>query len=189
MQNATIRFTGTMAMLMHCDKLANPVDVATIKHGELTKVKPKTLEIHEAIMHSQFINSLYLNDKNRVVMPAQNIRKCLIEGARFHKRGKDIERGVIFLSEYGSFEYDGPKDPEKMWESKAFSDIRSVVIGRKKVMTCRPRFNDWACQIEIVYDPSLIDKTALVIALTKAGDVVGLGDYRPLFGRFKGELI
>ena len=62
-------------------------------------------------------------------------------------------------------------------------------IGRKKVMTCRPRFNDWACQIEIVYDPSLIDKTALVIALTKAGDVVGLGDYRPLFGRFKGELI
>ena len=189
MQNATIRLTGTSAMLMHSDRLANPVDPATIKHQELTKSRTKTPEVHEAIMHSQFINSLYLDDNEKIVMPAQNIRKCLIEGARFHKRGKDVERGVIFLSEYVPLEYDGPKAPEKLWEKKAFRDIRSVVIQRRRVMTCRPRFNDWACQIDIAFDPSLIDQNDLTVALTKAGDIVGIGDYRPLFGRFHGELI
>ncbi|GAG67919.1 unnamed protein product, partial [marine sediment metagenome] len=154
-----------------------------------TKVRTKTLEIHEAIMHSQFVNSLYLDADDKIIMPAQNIRKCLIEGARFHKRGKDIERGVVFLSEYVPLEYDGPKNPEKLWEKKQFRDIRSVVIQRRRVMTCRPRFNEWACQINIAFDTTLIDENDLSVAVEQAGALVGIGDYRPLFGRFDGELI
>ena len=69
MQNATIRLTGTAAMLMHSDRLANPVDPATIKHQELTKVRTKTPEVHEAIMESQFMNSLYLDADDKIVMP------------------------------------------------------------------------------------------------------------------------
>lgn len=189
MKSGTLCLTGTSAMLMHSDRLANPLDPATIKHQELTKIRTKTRDIHEAIMQSLWFSALYLNNNGRIVMPAQNIRKALIEGARFHKRGKDIERGVIINAEHAILEYDGPKDIERLWEKKEFRDIRAVVVSRRRVMTCRPRFNKWAFQIEIVYDDTVINTGDLAIAIEQSGQLVGIGDYRPLFGRFKGELI
>ena len=189
MKRGTIRITGTAPMLMHSDRLANPLDPATIKHQELTKIRTKTRDIHEAIMRSLWFGSLYLDSDNRVVMPGQNIRKVLIEGARFHKRGKDIERGVIINTEHSPLEYNGPKDIEKLWEKKEFRDIRSVVVARRRVMTCRPRFNEWSCNVDILYDDTVINTGDLNIAIEQAGQLVGLCDYRPLFGRFQGELI
>ena len=189
MKSGIVRFTGTSALLMHSDKLANPLDPATIKHQELTKIRTKTRDIHEAIMRSLWFGSLYLNDDSKIVMPAQNIRKAIIEGARFHKRGKDVERGMIVNAEYALLKYDGPKNIERLWDEKAFRDIRSVVISRRRVMTCRPRFNEWSCQIEVIYDDTVINTGDLIIAIEQAGQLVGIGDYRPWFGRFKGELI
>lgn len=190
MKSATIRMTSDdCAMLMHSDKLANPLDPATVEHQKLTKIKTKTREIHEAIMKSQWFGSLYTNKQGRIVMPAQNIRKCIIEGARFYKRGKDIERGVIFLGENVLLEYQGNNDPNKLWENEDFKDIRSVVVQRRRVMTCRPRFNEWVCEIEIAFNEDLINRSDLAMAIENAGRLCGIGDYRPLFGRFTGELI
>ena len=193
MKEATLMLESTTAMLMHSDKLANPLHPLSIEIGKLTKLKPKTREVYEEIAWLQWKAALYLNGSNRIVMPSANIRKSLIEGGRFHRRGKDVERGVFLLppngEEWVAFNYDGPKNYNKLYEKREFVDMRSVVISRRRVMACRPRFLAWSCECPIIYDDTIIDENGLSIAFENAGQLCGLGTYRPLFGRYKGLVV
>jgi len=189
MLNGILKLKSTSAMLMHSDRLANPLDPITEEHKKLTKVRTKTKEMHWAIAKSQWMAALYLNDDNRIIMPGANIRACLIDGAKFRKKGMDVKRAVIIAADHCILEYDGPKNPEKLWENKKFRDMRTVVVSRSKVIACRPRFMEWSCEIPIVYDETIIDTSELEMAIASAGQLCGVGTYRPLFGRFDGELI
>ena len=63
-------------------------------------------------------------------------------------------------------------------------DRRPVIIQRARVMRERPRFDRWELdfQIEILDDqvkPEVVNEV-----LVDCGKYVGIGDYRPKFGRF-----
>lgn len=190
METATLKYhSNGCPMLMHSDRLANPLDPALAAHQELTSTRKKTPEIHLAIAHSQFIASLYtdkIDGVSRIVMPSANLRKSLIEGARLNKLGKGIERGVVFMAQSSVLNYDGAKDPEKLWEDTRFRDSRMTVVSRARVLTTRPRFDEWSCEAEIIFDPSQIELGDIEVALKNAGNFIGIGDYRPLFGRYEG---
>ncbi len=52
-----------------------------------------------------------------------------------------------------------------------------------------PIFLSWAAEFEIAYMQDVIDEAALVRAVDEAGRRVGIGDYRPRFGRFSAKVI
>lgn len=64
-------------------------------------------------------------------------------------------------------------------------DARPARIQRARIMRRRPLLKKWALNFGIqVIDEDLLPKEVLSAVLTKAGVSVGIGDYRPRFGRF-----
>jgi hypothetical protein len=189
MKSLKVKITGISPLLMHSDRGANKLDPLVRAHKELTSKKKKTEEDDAAIAKSEYMLALYLGKNNQPVMPTQNIRATIIEGARQNKRGKDIESGTIILESSVPLEYKGPKDPEKLFQTPEFVDARGVVVQRARIMRYRPCFPEWSCQVEINYDPAKIDEADLLLSLENAGKYVGLGDFRPgkkgTFGRFE----
>ncbi|GAI19389.1 unnamed protein product, partial [marine sediment metagenome] len=58
------------------------------------------------------------------------------------------------------------------------------VIQRARIMRARPRFDKWELDFTIDFDDEIIGKDKVNEILTYAGQRIGIGDYRPLFGRF-----
>ena len=51
-------------------------------------------------------------------------------------------------------------------------------------MRCRPWFPEWTVQAEGILDPSVLELDDLTTIADNAGSLIGLGDWRPRFGRF-----
>jgi hypothetical protein len=62
-------------------------------------------------------------------------------------------------------------------------DRRAVVVQRARIMRERPRFDNWGLSFVIETLDEQLPVSAIKEILDYAGKV-GLGDYRPRFGRF-----
>jgi hypothetical protein len=51
-------------------------------------------------------------------------------------------------------------------------------------MRTRPRFDNWSCKVRIEFAPSLLNESEVRDIAETVGMTVGLGDWRPRFGRF-----
>jgi len=60
-----------------------------------------------------------------------------------------------------------------------------VVINRSRVLSWRPRFNEWSCGFTMNVLNEDLDKTTLREILDNAGKYKGVGDHRPDYGRFE----
>jgi hypothetical protein len=54
-------------------------------------------------------------------------------------------------------------------------------------MRTRPIFRKWATTIQITHDTTVIDEAEVFQLLKHAGQLCGIGDWRPRFGRFSVE--
>ena len=64
-------------------------------------------------------------------------------------------------------------------------DRRRAVVKRAGIIRSRPRFNEWRALFEIEFDPILIPDPKIIVEIAQdAGTRIGVGDYRPRFGRF-----
>ena len=65
-------------------------------------------------------------------------------------------------------------------------DMRQVKIQRSSIMRHRPIFREWSLDFDIVItSEDLIQPAILKTILENAGQVKGIGDYRPKFGLFE----
>lgn len=156
----------------------------------------KTLELIQKRMKAEWLEALYLRD-GVVGLPNDNIFSCLLDGAA-RLRSKDAVRcGVYVVEEFVPLRvYSGPDDnrgrvlqgdPDTYYKNEHI-DIRGVCLNPKAKTRgdrCRPIFRHWGLTFHLCYDGALIDHNLLKQVLEKAGDFVGLGDYRPRFGRFR----
>lgn len=62
-----------------------------------------------------------------------------------------------------------------------------VVIQRSRVMSWRPKFDEWSCEFEIEIADEMLNPTTIKQILESAGKYKGVGDFRPEFGRFEVE--
>lgn len=144
----------------------------------------KTDADHEELGRIEFLGGLYMGEEGPIIPPAA-IRKMIIEAARKRKEGKLAEVGVFILAS-SPLVYDGPRDPDQLWEVVSFRDRRIVVIGRNRVMRTRPIFNQWEAFVNITYDDEIVKNVAqLDLWMEDAGQIVGLHEMRPMYGRFE----
>ncbi|MGB1100682.1 MAG: hypothetical protein ACPGYS_07215, partial [Flavobacteriales bacterium] len=68
-------------------------------------------------------------------------------------------------------------------------DIRGVKVGMARTMRCRPIFRQWSIDVDVKYNPDLIDRSDVLKSMCDAGQQCGLGDFRPKFGRFEVEVL
>ncbi len=183
-----LRFTGTSPLLMHSDRGANPLDELVQAHKKITSKRKKTDDDHYAMAWSEYNISIYHDEKLGPYLPAKNIDATIIEGARKNKLGKTFASSARCVSERIKLIYDGPKEIKALYDAK-FVDIRSVGVGQARIMRVRPLFTSWAAEFDFAYDESEIEESSIILAAETAGRLVGIGDYRPRFGRFEVEVL
>lgn len=189
--------SGGSPLIMHNERLADPMDTFTQALGAVTSKRKKTLEDHAEIAHIEFLGGLYTSPrmdwplngaKPTPALPAWNVLRCLQDGGARQKRGKDVPRGVYPLAEFATLTYDGPGDPAALWKAGGFALRKSVGVQRSRTMRTRPIFTDWQAELPIEVDDTIFDEHILAAIWHDAGIYAGLGDMRPVYGRFVGTL-
>lgn len=184
MINFRITLTGTAPLLMHSSRLADPLNPATKALKRVTSKRQKTDDDHEEIARLEHVGSLYLDPDIGPYVPGENIARALVDGAKLSRQGVKITRGVFISTDVNPLSYNGPRDAEGLWANENFRHMASVKVGTARTMRCRPVFREWTTEAEGILDPNIIDLADLEGVAITAGQVVGLGDWRPRFGRF-----
>lgn len=183
-----IRLVGTSPLVLHNNRLANPLDEIKKKIATYTSKRKKTDADHHKIAELEFVGGLYFNKQGPYV-PSMNLRKMLIEGGRKDKLGKQFESGVYVLED-AAIEYDGPRDVEGMWKDGRFAWTTAVGNQRSTVFRTRPRFEEWAINFLIECDEDFLSVDDVTRALKRAERGVGICDARAIgCGRFSAELL
>lgn len=59
------------------------------------------------------------------------------------------------------------------------------MIQRNSIMKVRPRFDKWTCAFSLEIDDEICNSDEVRDWLEMGGKRSGLGDFRPMFGRFE----
>lgn len=196
MQSVTLKLTGVLPLIIHSERLANPRDPISKKIKVIAaKGKKKTEEDNETLAWLEFQGSFYKEHFDGIGpnVPSKNVLATIRDGAKMSKLGKDVTKAMIAPEPACALTYDGPRTIQELWDTgdrpEGFVDLRSVKIGRSRVMRCRPIFREWSLVAKFDLDLAIMDEDVLMEVAEKAGKYVGLGDYRPVYGRFKVERI
>jgi hypothetical protein len=183
----SIRVTGTAPLMMHSTQGMNPRDTLVKELKAVTK-KPaqrKTDEDYEEIQRLEFLLGIYHHPTDGPYIPAEMLLAVVRDGGKANKMGKEISRSVFLDRERLPLQYKGPRDLAGLWDNSAFSDVRAAKVGKAQVMRTRPKFDEWAFDATLHYDNDHLEDGQLRRAIETAGSRVGLGDFRPRFGRFE----
>lgn len=181
----TLRITGTSPLMMHSDKLANPLNPATKLHKELTGKRKKTDDDHLAIARSEFIAGAYFDKALGMYVPGANFDATFLAGAKLQKLGTHWKRGAVVMTDKAKLIYKGPPTPEGLWDDQSFVDCRGVKVGTAKIMRYRPIFLDWSLSLEVAINTDVLNIEEARKAIEDAGKLIGVCEYRPRFGRFE----
>ena len=181
-QTVDLKLKGLSPLIMHNGQLADPLSVHAKQSKQISSKRKKTDADHEQMAKIEFLGSLYMTDKGPA-LPAENIEACLIDGAKKVRRGPDAKAGLYCL-QHAPLVYKGPKDPEKLWEDKKFRNRVGARVQRARIMRTRPIFNIWSVVVHLEFEDEILNQSDVVEFAQKAGSVVGIGDWRPKYGRF-----
>lgn len=185
MQEVKVKIHGVSPLLMHSDRLANPLDSLSKELKKISSKRKKTDEDHEDMARIEWHGALYFDKDLGPYIPGEVIDATLRESAKITKDGKNIQRGVLTQEDRVKLHYHGPRDLEKMWCNPNFLDQRTVKVGQSRIVRTRPRFDDWSAEFTLLINPEIMDAEEVRIILERAGRVIGMCDYRPRFGKFE----
>jgi hypothetical protein len=166
------RIEGTSAMLFHRWSC------------EAVDEKAKAAKGSKAKKEDNVESYLYRDEKGHIAIPSEYFRQCMIHAAKFkqdprspRKSAMDLfKAGIATIGELCSL---GVKDPD-------YLDRRRVVIQRNGITRTRPAMlAGWKCEVSLqILLPEYITPAMANETLQYAGRIVGVGDFRPSFGRF-----
>lgn len=188
MQNFRFHCAGREPLLMHNARLSDPLDEFSKAIKPISAKMKKTDEDHQRMAQLEFLGGLYYDDQLGPYLPGQNFERCLVDAAKITKAGKKIERGVFITSNVNPVEYTGPRKPEELYEDRNFVSRASSKVQQNRVMRTRPCFRQWEVYADGIFDPALINLAELQQIAQTAGMMIGLGDWRPRYGRFTGTI-
>jgi len=127
---------------------------------------------------------VYRCENGNLGLPGEYLRQAIIGAARFRqdprsprKSAMDLfKAGIVSITELADL---GVKDAD-------YIDRRRVLIQRNAITRERPALREgWEATIELmVLVPEYIDRMTLLEVAGNAGRLIGVGDFRPTYGRF-----
>lgn len=190
--------TGLSPLLLHSGQAIDPLNQYAREMKRINKKRAKTDEDQLTISMVEWFMSIYHNGTEdkvqdgcievdpaaRVILPANSIEAMLVAGAKKMKLGPTAKAGLI-VEDDAILEYDGPKNINELYARGKHVHRVAVRVTTSRVMRTRPIFRDWASTICVTYDQSVVDEPQIFEMLKAAGQQVGIGDWRPRFGRFE----
>ena len=133
---------------------------------------------------------VYRDDRGFIAVPGRYIIRSIVEAGRnfsdprsSRKTAKDLVQAAVMCDElYSPILVNG--QPTKDWD---YEDRQRVCIMRNAVTRTRPAFRKgWQVEFTLVsLVPEHITPDFLRKLVDNAGMLIGLGDFRPTYGRFK----
>lgn len=127
---------------------------------------------------------VYRNDAGELCIPGEYLRMAIIGAAKFRqdprsprKSAQDLYKASIIsltqLATFGKCEWD-------------YEDKRRVVVQRSGINRVRPAMRaGWRASFDLMVNlPEYVDRNSLRETIEQAGRLIGIGDFRPSFGRF-----
>lgn len=128
---------------------------------------------------------VYRNDKGELAIPGEYLRQSIIAAAKFkqdprspRKSAMDLfKAGIVAITPLASLGV-------QQWD---YEDRRRVVIQRNAITRVRPAMKaGWRATIQIMVNlPEYISEDLLNETIASAGRLIGVGDFRPTFGRYQ----
>lgn len=129
---------------------------------------------------------IYRDQDDDICLPGEYLRMAMIYAAKFkqdprspRKSAFDLfKAGIIPLTELAKI-----NGGTKNWD---YIDKRRVVVQRNGITRMRPAFlKGWSAEIDLMINaPEYIDYSLFSEVLSMAGRLIGVGDFRPTYGRF-----
>lgn len=181
---ANVRIQGTAAILFHAWSNEAVAEKAAAKKGSAAK---KTDNVESYV---------YRDEDRNICLPGQYLVGSLTDprngAAKYRqdprsprKSALDLFRaGVASLTELAPIIPADQTEPSTDWD---YLDSRRAMVQRQGITRTRPAFlAGWQASVQLaVLTPDYISPADLLDTLTKAGLLVGVGDFRPTFGRFQ----
>lgn len=174
---AEVTVRGTAPILFHRWSVEAVAEKAKAKKGSAAK---KTDDVESYVYRCADgtigIPGTYLIGS--IIDPRNGAAKYLQDPRSPRKSALDLYKaGVVALTDCASL-------GKKSWD---YIDQRRVMVQRQGITRCRPAFNaGWEATFHVsVLTPEYIRQDDLLAVLTQAGRLVGLGDFRPTYGRFQ----
>jgi hypothetical protein len=187
MKDVKFQLTGVAPIILHSNQTVDPLNPYAKQMKSISSKRSKTEADFEAMSKIEFFASLYTSE-GRVIIPDKMLNAVFVAGAMKDKNGPLAKAGAYF-DQHAILEYDGPKDPEELWKAgEPFVFRCPVKVQRNTVIRTRAMFPGWSATVSMQYEESIIDIEQIILAWNKAGAVVGMGDWRPRYGRFVADI-
>jgi len=202
MDQIKFKLVGETPLLMHNNRLANPLDKYSQEISGKSGKRKKTIEDIWELARIEWEGGLYLYD-GEIKLPNRVINKCFERGATKQKNGMLWKTGCYIVEDYCPLSYKGTKISvdevdevpnsalDKYFKKNMLQEM--VKVGAASILRTRPLFEDWSCEVSVQFDESVMNKSSLILAASDAGRLVGLCDWRMekggQFGRFHVEII
>lgn len=185
MRTTTITIQGLAPLLMHNGQLADPLNEHAKALAKLTSKQKKTEADHLAVRKAEWYGGIYVDKDGHPCLPGEVLEACLVEGAKKFKLGKAAKGGIVVDGNF-RIDYRGPKTVDGLWDDGGYIKIAGVKLnGKTRVIRARPMFPEWSCTFDVLWDDSLIKDEDTMMDIVQEAGAVGVGDYRPKFGRFE----
>jgi len=185
MKILNIKIQGICPMLMHSDRTANPFDSFTKEIKKFTAKRKKTDEDLEQIAKLEWEAGLYYdNETGKYFLPSALLFAMLYNSAKNFKQGPTLKQAIV-IPENGSYVFPYDKlTPKQLYDHIEYIDLRSVRVSQSKVMRCRPIFKNWSSEFQLFLDDDKLNLDDFTHIANNAGKYIGIGDFRPQYGRF-----
>jgi len=151
---------------------------------ESVDAKSKAAKNSKAKKEDDIESYVWRNTDNELCIPGEYFRQSIIHAAKFkqdprspRKSAMDLfKAGVVSLTALAPLGVTG-------WD---YLDTRRVTVQRAGINRTRPAMRvGWSTELQFqVLTPEYIDPNLFQDVLNTAGRLVGVGDFRPTYGRF-----
>jgi hypothetical protein len=127
---------------------------------------------------------VYRCDNGNIGLPGEYLRQSIIYAAKFRQDPRSPRKSAFDLYKAGVVALTMLAD---LGVAEAhYIDRRRVLIQRNAITRERPAIREgWEATIDLmVLVPEYIDRTTLLEVIGSAGRLIGVGDFRPTYGRF-----
>lgn len=128
---------------------------------------------------------VYRNERNELCIPGEYLRMSIVNAAKFRQDPRSKKKSAMDLFKAGivSLNVLSPLGTEK-WD---YEDKRKVNIQRNGINRIRPAMKaGWEAVFNFMINlPEYISPAYLNEVIQMAGKLIGIGDFRPTYGRFQ----
>lgn len=173
-------------MLLHNGSLADPLNKISQEIKKISSKRNKTDADQVEMGRLEWFGSWYQDRDGNFIIPGNNIKASLVNGAKLFKLGAAVKRS-LFVTTHAILEFEGKDTLDNMWANDVMQFAAMVKVGTSKVRRVRPHLERWSAIFSLAYDEEVFERDEITRILDTAGKIAGLGDWTPRFGGNYGQ--